>query len=125
MKKMMCLILSLLLVLNLFDENICAMEKEKDELEIFSYTLGERNNYFVGDAEPTSASAVAIFIAGVFVGYLYSVVQDGIIISATGKSGGEWVAYAINQIVGKPYKSTYYLPKSSGGTKPFSALVAL
>ncbi|MDR6726157.1 hypothetical protein J2W91_004663 [Paenibacillus amylolyticus] len=41
---------------------------------------------------------VAVFFAGVLVGY----VVDGVVIYATGKSGGEWVATALNHVRSNP-----------------------
>lgn len=124
MKKLLSILLSCILVLNIFSEYSYASSFEKIENEI--QVLSENELIELLNKEngrqiicPSSASAIAIFIAGIFVGYIFSVVVEGVIISATGNSGAEWVAYAIEQVVGKPYKSEYHLD-SSGGTRTFS-----
>lgn len=58
---------------------------------------------------------VAVFVGGVLVGYIFSVVVDGIVISATGSSSAEWVASAISAVVGKASRSSVYLPSGGGG----------
>ncbi len=59
--------------------------------------------------------AVSVFVGGVLVGYIFSVVVDGIVISATGSSSADWVAAAINEVVGKAPRSSVYLPSGGGG----------
>lgn len=48
---------------------------------------------------------VAVFVGKVLVGYVTSVVVDGIIVSVTGRSGTEWAIAAINSLVGRRYRS--------------------
>lgn len=49
---------------------------------------------------------IAVYVGTALVGYLVASVIDGIVISATGKSGGEWVATAIRSVLGKKYRSS-------------------
>ncbi|MDO5738473.1 MAG: hypothetical protein Q4P65_04420 [Eubacteriales bacterium] len=58
---------------------------ELDNLS-YSYEFGEDEL----NLEPASVSGVAIFIAGILVGYII----DGLVIVATGQSAGQWVAEA-------------------------------
>lgn len=73
---------------------------ENNEIQIYTHVGQERG----------ALTTIAIYIGKVLVGYLSASVVDGIVIAATGKSGGEWVATAIKSVVGKPYKSSVYLP---------------
>ncbi|MDS2528224.1 hypothetical protein RKU06_00120, partial [Streptococcus pneumoniae] len=60
----------------------------------------------------------AVWLGGVFVGYLAASVIDGVVIAATGKSGGEWVATAIRSVVGQRYTGELHLPASGPYTCP-------
>lgn len=52
-----------------------------------------------------ATETIVVWIGGTIVGYLSASVIDGIVISATGKSGGEWVSEAIKKVVGKKFIS--------------------
>lgn len=52
---------------------------------------------------------IAVFVGGIFVGYIYPTVIDGIVISATGKSGAEWVSHAIDVVLNQPYERKLHL----------------
>ena len=60
------------------------------------------------------SAVIAVFVAGTIVAYLSAIVVDGIVIAATGKSGGEWVATAIKYVVGQRYTGEIPLPASYG-----------
>ncbi len=59
------------------------------------------------------STSVAVFIGGTLVGYLITSVVDGIVVAATGKSGADWVAYAIKQVVGKKSTSSITIDKTA------------
>lgn len=61
---------------------------------------------------------IAVFVGKSLAGYLVCTVIDGIVISATGKSGGEWVATAISHVVGKKYTKRVHIPSSGPYTCP-------
>ena len=56
---------------------------------------------------------IAVFVGGAFVGYLISSVVDGVVIAVTGHSGGEWVSYAIEKVLNKPYVESVILDKNA------------
>lgn len=64
------------------------------------------------------SAVIAVFVAGTIVAYLSAIVVDGIVIAATGKSGGEWVAAAIKYVVGQRYTGEVHLPASGPYTCP-------
>ncbi len=64
------------------------------------------------------SAVIAVFVAGTIVAYLSAIVVDGIVIAATGKSGGEWVATAIRSVVGQRYTGELHLPASGPYTCP-------
>lgn len=64
------------------------------------------------------SATIAVFVAGTIVAYLSAIVVDGIVIAATGKSGGEWVAAAIKYVVGQRYTGEVHLPASGPYTCP-------
>ncbi len=85
-----------------------------------SVMLNEENSYITGYinnngeitiyehkdnySDRVALTTVAVYVGGILTGYISASIVDGIVISATGKSGGQWVASAIKQIVGKRYK---------------------
>lgn len=75
-------------------------------LSVIDYTTGQ-----IITTQPNSVTAAttAVFVGGLFVGYIYSSLIEGVVISATGSSGGEWVARAISFLLGNAHQSTLYL----------------
>lgn len=63
-------------------------------------------------------ATIVVFVGGTVVGYLSASVIDGIVIAATGKSGGEWVATAIKSVLGRRYTGSVYLPVNGPYTCP-------
>ena len=53
---------------------------------------------------------IIVWIGQQIVGYLISSVVDGVVVSVTGHSGGEWAAIAIRQVLNKKYSSNVYIP---------------
>lgn len=80
-------------------------ENSPYEDKMLTYTLNDRNEFVRVDTN-YSKSSIAVFVGGVFVGYIFSTVVDGIIISATGQSGAWWVAQAISRVLNKPSTSS-------------------
>lgn len=72
---------------------------------------GENDGIYISEN-----GAVAVFVGGVLVGYIFSVVVDGVVISASGSSSSEWVARAIKKVVGKKATSKVQLTKAGGGS---------
>lgn len=73
---------------------------ENDELQYYSHIGKER----------WGGATIVVLVKGIVIGYLSAVVIDGIVIAATGKSGGEWVAVAIRNVVGKRYTGSVSIP---------------
>ena len=74
--------------------------------EIVTYTVDENNNIvkIENPAIMASPTSVAVFVAGILVGYVFCVVVDGIIIAVTGESGAWWFAQAVLEAMNKPYE---------------------
>lgn len=81
---------------------------ENNEVQLYTHEGQERGIF----------TSIAVFIGRTLVGYLVASIVDGIVIAATGKSGGEWVAVAIKSVVGKRYTGSVYLPASGPYTCP-------
>lgn len=62
------------------------------------------------EIQPTSTTAVLIFIGGILAGYIV----DGILIRTTGSSGGEWVAKALSFSKANPKCTNIYFSKATG-----------
>jgi hypothetical protein len=60
-------------------------------------------------------SVIAVFVAGVLVGYLFAVVVDGIVIYVSGASSAEWFAEAVALVLWQPYTSSISLAGGGGG----------
>lgn len=63
------------------------------------------------EKSPT-AVAIAVFVGGIFAGYVFGSVVDGILIRITGKSGSQHVSDAIPYLLNKkvPANKKIYLP---------------
>ena len=85
--------------------------------QYITYGIDENGNYVrlsVTSIEARSATAtIAIYIGKILVGYITSTVVDGIVIAATGQSGAEWAAAAIQSVLNKPYSSIVTIPKET------------
>lgn len=93
----------------------------KDNLYITGYLDSNNKLQFythIGQDRSITALTIAVWLGGVFVGYLAASVIDGVVIAATGKSGGEWVATAIRSVVGQRYTGELHLPASGPYTCP-------
>lgn len=73
-------------------------------------------------------ATIAVRIGGILVGHLISTVIEGIVVAATGQSGSEWVAYAIKEVLNKPYNENLSIDKNAvcsayppygSGSKPY------
>ncbi|MBF0819784.1 hypothetical protein [Streptococcus acidominimus] len=71
----------------------------------------------VGQDRSVTAT-ILVFVGGTLIGYLSASVVDGIVIAATGKSGGEWVATAIRSVVGRKYTGSVTIPNPGPYTCP-------
>ncbi len=79
--------------------------------QMLTYTVDENNNIVRVDnsIQPCATMTIAVFVGGAIVGYLTSTVIDGIVISATGQSGGWWVSQAIQNVLHKKYIGRTYI----------------
>ncbi|MCT7839552.1 hypothetical protein [Streptococcus sp. Marseille-P8640] len=92
----------------------------KDNVYITGY-LDSNNKlqFYTHVGQDRSLTAlIAVWVGGTIVAYLTASVIDGIVIAATGKSGGEWVATAIKYVVGRRYTGEIHLPVSGPYTCP-------
>ena len=74
--------------------------------EIVTYTVDE-NNIIVKIENPAmmaSPTSVAVFVAGILVGYIFCVVVCIIFIVVTGELGSWWFAQAVLEAMNKPYE---------------------
>ena len=79
--------------------------------QMLTYTVDENNNIVrvENQIQTKSVATIAVFVGGTLVGYLTSTVIDGIVISATGQSGGWWVSQAIQNVLKKKYTKRTYI----------------
>lgn len=92
----------------------------KDNVYITGY-LDSNNKlqFYTHVGQDRSLTAIiAVWVGGTIVAYLTASIIDGIVIAATGKSGGEWVATAIKYVVGQRYTGEVHLPASGPYTCP-------
>lgn len=92
----------------------------KDNFYITGY-LDSNNKlqFYTHVGQDRSLTAIiAVWVGGTIVAYLTASVIDGIVIAATGKSGGEWVATAIKYVIGQRYTGEVHLPASGPYTCP-------
>lgn len=93
----------------------------KDNAYITGYLDSNNKLQFythIGQDRSATAFMIAVWLGRIFVGYLAATVIDGVVIAATGKSGGEWVATAIRSVVGQRYTGELHLPASGPYTCP-------
>lgn len=114
--KLSCMLLSLLLIMSVVVLDTSAKSIKSNSIITFS---GTNDGMYLAEN-----GTIAVFVAGVLVGYIFSVVVDGIVISATGSSSADWVAVAIKAVIGKPAgTSSVHLSKSDvehgGGGRGF------
>ena len=81
--------------------------------QMLTYTVDEDNNIVRVDnqvqPQAVTTMTIAVFVGGAVVGYLTSSVIDGIVISATGQSGGWWVGQAIQNVLNRKYTGRTYI----------------
>lgn len=87
---------------------------ENSELKgkMITYSVDLNNNIVrveSSEIQGRSVSAIAVFLGGVFLGYLTSTVIDGVVIAVTGESGAWWVSQAILNVLNRPYTSSTYI----------------
>lgn len=83
-----------------------------DSPELGTYITWKTNEQGEFVRIPSGRAAVfpvVVKIGKVIVAYLVATVIDGIVVSATGKSGTEWVSGAIRSVLNRPYQKTVYL----------------
>lgn len=105
---------------NKVDENVNTAVV-KDNFYITGYLDSNNKLQFythIGQDRSATAVMIAVWLGKIFVGYLAATVIDGVVIAATGKSGGEWVATAIRSVVGQRYTGELHLPASGPYTCP-------
>lgn len=90
--------------------------------QFLTYTVDDDNNIIrIDNLYSRSSLIISVFVGGAIVGYLTSIVIDGIVIAATGQSGAWWVSQAIVQVLNKQYSATtsincdVYPPNSYAG----------
>ncbi|QKG76690.1 hypothetical protein GE022_010495 (plasmid) [Streptococcus canis] len=82
---------------------------ENGYVEFYNHQGQERNGTLV---------KIAVHIGKAIIGYIEGLVVDGIVQSATGKSGEEWVQTAIKNAVGRKYTGSVTIPASGPYTCP-------
>lgn len=99
-------------------ESIERMEAElapgsEFEGQYLTYTVDNDGNIVrvdgTRDQSRSAALTIAAWVGTTLVGYLACNVIDGIVIAATGQSGGWWVAQAIQNVLNRPYTGKTYL----------------
>ncbi|MDO4595265.1 MAG: hypothetical protein Q4B52_07785 [Tissierellia bacterium] len=65
-------------------------------------------------SDRSATVTIAVYVGKILVGYLTATIIDGVVKSATGKTGAEWVEAAIKKVVGRKYNDgmTVTLPCS-------------
>lgn len=75
-------------------------------LSVLNYDSNQVHNFH---RRSVFSGVTKIFVGGVAVGYVYSIVIDGVVIAITGHSGSHWVSEAIKRLLGKSFASTITL----------------
>lgn len=103
-------------VIEFTEESIERLEYEMGENspyagQYLTYAVDEDNNIVRVDnhKQPKDPATIAVYIGTTIVGYLITTVIDGVVIAATGQSGGWWVAQAIQNVLNREYTGTTYI----------------
>jgi hypothetical protein len=113
---------TLLITANVSANEIKIQEATQGDIEILTYE--EYVSKYGGDEiQPQGIIGIVVFIAGIVVAWIV----DGVLIYATGHSGGEWVAKALSYHKEVPSCQNIYFSKAtskpichSGSSQPFS-----
>ncbi len=88
-----------------------------DDIGMYVKIDSDRIYLYDNNQERVVASGVAIFLGGILVGGI----ADGVVIYATGHSGGEWVARALSYLAKYPNAKSIYLSKLDCSVYPINS----
>lgn len=99
---------TLLITANVSANEIKIQEATQEDVQILTYE--EYASKYGGDEiQPQAIAGVVVFVAGIVVAWI----ADGVLIYATGHSGGEWVAKALSYHKEVPKCTEIYFSKAA------------